>query len=136
MCQSNRSNGGFPTRPYVVSFILTPDLDFSKFWFFWVLILLRIMKLRDHPLLSYRGLPSWPPAWAWVGLKEDKRPKGEVGILRNVSIPDLVSNRCFLTMEYDNERYMGCLFVSDPSFCSQIYSFLQKYRGSPIQEIG
>jgi hypothetical protein len=36
------------------------------------------MLLRDHPLMSYRGLPSWPPAWTWIGGLDNKRPQGEM----------------------------------------------------------
>ena len=25
------------------------------------------MLLRNHPLISYSGAPSWPPAWTWTG---------------------------------------------------------------------
>ena len=24
------------------------------------------MLLRDHPLMTYKGLRSWPPAWIWI----------------------------------------------------------------------
>jgi hypothetical protein len=42
------------------------------------------MQLRDHLLMSYRGSRSWPPAWVWIDGREDKRSKGEFGILRSV----------------------------------------------------
>jgi hypothetical protein len=25
------------------------------------------MLLRNHPLMRYRGIASWPPAWTWIG---------------------------------------------------------------------
>ena len=37
------------------------------------------MVFRDHPLMRYRGVPSWPPDWIWTDGLEDKRPKGEIG---------------------------------------------------------
>ena len=43
------------------------------------------MLLRNHPLMRYRGVPSWPPNWVWTDGFEDKRPKGEVGVFRRVS---------------------------------------------------
>jgi hypothetical protein len=45
------------------------------------------MLLRDHPLMSYRGVPRWPPAWLWRGGNETINPKGEVGILKDVIPP-------------------------------------------------
>jgi hypothetical protein len=42
------------------------------------------MKLRDHPLMTYKGFRSWPPAWLWRGGYETTYPEGEVGILENV----------------------------------------------------
>ena len=41
------------------------------------------MELRYHPLLSHRGIPSWPPVW--VPFKsDDKKPtlRGEIGTLK------------------------------------------------------
>jgi hypothetical protein len=43
------------------------------------------MLLRDHPLMHYRGVRSWPPVWAWIDGREDKRPKGEIGVFRRVA---------------------------------------------------
>ena len=42
------------------------------------------MKLRDHPLMTYKGIRSWPPGWLWKGGYETTHPEGEVSILRNV----------------------------------------------------
>ena len=44
------------------------------------------MLLRDHPLLSYRGIPSWPPVWTWIEGEENKNPKGEIGTLIAVKL--------------------------------------------------
>lgn len=39
------------------------------------------MTLREHSLMSYRGLSNWPPAWTWRGVGEGSRqPRGEVGV--------------------------------------------------------
>jgi hypothetical protein len=77
---------------------------------------------------------SWPPTWAWIGLKKNKNPTGEVGILKEVT-SDLELRRCFLTIEYENEFYMGCLFVRDRSFCRQLSTFLKPYVGYAIEQI-
>jgi hypothetical protein len=45
------------------------------------------MLLRNHPLMRYRGIASWPPVWTWIGGGEKKRPRGEIGILRSVARP-------------------------------------------------
>jgi len=92
------------------------------------------VKLRDHPLLTYYSMRSCPPTWAWIGLKENKNPTGEVGILKEVA-SDLELRRCFLTIEYENECYMGCIFVRDPSFCRQLSAFLKPYVGHAIEQI-
>src|SRR5262249_57108511 len=44
------------------------------------------MLLRDHPLMTYKGVPSWPPAWLRrVGCYENTHPTGEIGILKGVA---------------------------------------------------
>ena len=85
-----------------------------------------VMELRNHPLVTYRNLPSWPPAWVWIGGNEDKYPKGEVGTLTRVKADTLTRvkadrlsliHRCFLWMEYGDSAYLGCLLLSDAPFC-------------------
>ena len=94
--------------------------------------------LRDHPLMSYKGVPSWPPVWTWIDGREDKHPKGEVGILKTVllSTIQLRSNRCFLLIFFEESSYMGCLLFDDEIFCSQITKLLQGCTHRPIAEIG
>jgi hypothetical protein len=95
------------------------------------------MKLRSHPLMSYNGLPNWPPAWTWIGGAEDKHPKGEVGVLLDVRVSTIKQPaRCFLTIEHDHAQYVGCLLFDDRSFCYQIGTLLQHQFGSTLEFIG
>jgi len=96
------------------------------------------MLLRDHPLMRYRGVPSWPPAWIWTGGREHKYPKGEIGVLRRVAQSDIQpSNRCFLFIDHEESTYIGDLTVDDHAFCAQIVRFLQEHcYNRPIAEIG
>src|SRR5215813_304266 len=95
------------------------------------------MLLRDHPLLSYRGIPSWPPAWTWIEGPENKKPKGEIGTLTEVRL-SLIDppNRCYLILHHEGSTYIGCLLINDLPFCAQITELLQNYCGHSIQEIG
>jgi hypothetical protein len=96
-----------------------------------------IMKLRDHPQMSYRGLPNWPPAWIWIGGEENTHPKGEVGTLQDVMLSTLQpSNRCYLIIEYEHAVYMGCLLFDDPSFGAKVFTLLRSHCGHPVQHIG
>jgi hypothetical protein len=95
------------------------------------------MLLRDHPLMSYKRAPSWPPAWTWIDGPEDKQAKGEVGILRSVCLSKILrANRCFLLIRYEEPSYMGCLLFDDEMFCAQITKLLQGCCNRPIAEIG
>jgi hypothetical protein len=95
------------------------------------------MLLRDHPLMQYRGLPSWPPIWTWPDGVENNRPRGEIGILRSVR-ESLVqpANRCFLYIDHEGSSYIGCLLIEDHTFCGQIVKLLKGYCNRPIAEIG
>ena len=95
------------------------------------------MKLRDHPLMTYKGVSSWPPAWLWRGGYASTNPKGEVGILKavlrfHIQTPD----RCFLIMEHCGAEYVGALLLNDPAFCQEIFEVLLVHIGKTIQEIG
>jgi hypothetical protein len=95
------------------------------------------MRLRNHPLISYRRVPSWPLTWLWRGGNETTHPKGEVGILKDV-IPSTIEpyDRCFLVMQHRGAEYIGALLLSDTAFCREIFGVLVQNRGKPIQEIG
>jgi hypothetical protein len=101
------------------------------------ILLEAIMLLRNYPLMSYKGVPSWPPDWIWTDGLEDKRPKGEIGVFRRVVQSNIQpSNRCFLFIDYEESSYIGCLTVDDSIFCDQITKLLQAHCNRPIAEIG
>ena len=96
-----------------------------------------IMELRKHPLMSYRGRPNWPPRWVWLGGKQNERPRGEVGVLKEVSrYPHLSADGLTLVMEYNGSAYMGLLLFDDFAFSRKIHDLLKNLRGRPISEIG
>ena len=80
-----------------------------------------------HPLLNYRGIPSWPPVWTFTGGLKNGRPRREeIGILKEVMISIVQpANRCFLHIEHKGSTYVGCLLIEDPAFCAQIVTLLQ-----------
>src|SRR5215471_12844017 len=93
--------------------------------------------LRDHPLMSYRGIRSWPPTWTWVAGPANKYAHGEVGILKSVALSKtLPANRCFLYVDHQGSSYVGCLIVDDTSFCREIVKLLQTHCNHSIDRIG
>jgi hypothetical protein len=93
------------------------------------------MLLRDHPLMSYRGAPNWPPAWTWTSGLENKNAHGEVGILREVA-PSNVLPGCFLYMDHEGSSYIACLLFDDQAFSREIVKLLQAYCNRSIADIG
>ena len=96
------------------------------------------MLIRHHPLMSYKGMPSWPPDWVWIDGVENKCPKGEIGVFRRVVQSNIQpSNRCFLFINHEESNYIGGLTVDDHDFCAQIVRFLQAHCcNRSIAEIG
>jgi hypothetical protein len=93
--------------------------------------------LRHHPLMSYRGIPNWPPVWTWTDGLENTRPRGEIGILKAVTLSNIQpADRCFLYIDYEGSSYIGCLLFDDSGFCGQIAKLLQGYSNWRIAEIG
>jgi hypothetical protein len=93
------------------------------------------MQLRDHPLMSYRSIHNWPPAWTPREGSENKPQKGEIGILKEIML-SMIPPRCYLVVEYQFAEYMGCLLFDDRAFCMQIYRLLEDHQGDSIQYIG
>ena len=71
----------------------------------------------------------------WIGLAKNQHPKGEVGVLKEIA-PEIELGRCFLTIEYENEPYIGCLYVKYSAFCKQLCGLLQHHIGDTVREIG
>ena len=96
----------------------------------------RTMKLRDHPLMTLKsGTVSWPPQWQRVGHDRSVVP-GELGMLEDVSMHDLIENKIFMAMAHKSERYIAVLAFDDGMFAKQLYSLLLKQIGHSIREIG
>jgi len=92
------------------------------------------MQLRQHPLISYKGSPVWPPIW--VGVGRGKRPHGEVGRLTEARCYPTKPGRIYLVISHHAAQYTGCLLLDDALFCEQLCNFLQGCCGMPIEEIG
>jgi hypothetical protein len=91
------------------------------------------MKLRDHPLMV-RNV-TWPPQWKPVG-PSNGSVQGELGILQDVSMHSLITNKICVTMEHLSHRYMAVLAFDDEMFTQHLYPVLLKRVGSSLQEIG
>ena len=67
---------------------------------------------------------------------EIKKPKGEVGILRDVRRYAASTNRCFLVIEQEQELYVGCIHLENRLLCDEIYQLLSKEIGQSLASIG
>jgi len=97
------------------------------------------VKLRDHPLMSYRGRRNWPPVWTRIRGREEKHPQGEVGILQEVRwspIQVRPFDRFYLVIDFEFATYIGCLLFDDATFCLQIQHLLRDHCGCSIESIG
>jgi hypothetical protein len=86
--------------------------------------------------MSHGGVPNWPPIWTHGYSQIVKTITGEVGILKHVMILSQMPTQCYLVIEYEGERYAGCLLFDDGTFCQQIRKLLQCYLGYSTKEIG
>jgi hypothetical protein len=94
------------------------------------------MKLRDHPLMIRKsGVVNWPPEWKPVG-ETRGIVQGEIGVLEDVSMHDLITNKIFLAMAHLSERYITVLAFDDETFAKQLYSLLVPSIGLSIRQIG
>jgi hypothetical protein len=94
------------------------------------------MKLRNHPVMSYRGVSNWPPVWTRI--KEDgvTRVTGEVGVLIFVHSNPSMPKKCFLVIDHGAEPYVGALIFDNQDFCKHVCGFLQNHLKRSIREIG
>jgi hypothetical protein len=86
------------------------------------------MLLRKHPLMSFRGVASWPPTWLWLDGPKEEHPKGELVISKSVILSKLdQANRCFLLISYQDSFYLGCLVFDEHAFCHQVVELLKAH---------
>ena len=77
------------------------------------------MLIRDHPLMSRRGIPNWPPVWTWTDGLENAHAKGEVGILKAVTLSNIGSPyKCYLHIYYEGSVKELGISQSTPIFPS------------------
>jgi hypothetical protein len=95
------------------------------------------MELRDHRLMSYRGVPNWPPVWIRRQSRTEQQTlRGKVGILQELVSTGIDYRKSFLYMEHEGVGYIGCLIFSDHRFCRPIVKLLRRYCGYGIKNIG
>ena len=94
------------------------------------------MQLRDHPLMTRKsGVVSWPPEWKPVNDSRDNL-KGELGILEDVGMHDLITNKIFLVMTHSSDRYFAVMAFDDEIFAKQLYLLLLGHIGRSLHDIG
>ncbi len=90
------------------------------------------MKLRDHPLMIYRGVQNWPPVWCHTGKQS---LKGEIGVLASADTARQ-GNRCYVSMDFEDERYTGTLLFDDVVFGWFVTKSFKDRIGASIKDIG
>ena len=95
------------------------------------------MKFRDHPVLERKsGMKLWPPLWSNAYQAKKYWPDGEIGMLENVSMHELLDRCIFLSIRHDVFHYVGSMYFDDPGSCMMVYKFLESVVGRSIAEIG
>jgi hypothetical protein len=94
------------------------------------------MKLRDHPIMSYRGYSVWPPIWVSRIGTMPQSFHGEVGNLRRARSSSDRAGRIFLTIEHEGVEYTGCVLMEYQFACESILALLQGCHGMSIEAIG
>lgn len=93
-----------------------------------------VMKLRDHPLIAYRGFRTWPPMWIQVDGSVETL-FGEIGVLAGAYLSREPLSQCHLLVDYEGKRFAAALPFDNPKFCSQICNVLQANLGRSIKDI-
>jgi hypothetical protein len=93
------------------------------------------VKVREHPLMSYRGITNWPPTWIQATETGTKTVNKETGVLRYV-LHFGKSTNILLVIDHENQLFVGTLLFSDDRFCDHIATLLKTNIGRSIKEIG
>jgi hypothetical protein len=89
------------------------------------------VKLREHPEIS-----TWPPSWLAMSGSQEKKLPPDSATLINVALSRIDPvTICYLTVQHEDETYMGTLLCKDSFFCQTIYDVLKEKFGRSIKEI-
>ncbi len=94
------------------------------------------MELRNHPLMRYYDMPTWPPRWSPTEEPRNKILTGELGTLRRVSYSSMEGYTCHLYTEYEGRNYLGTILIDDAAFCRHLFFVLQHHVNLAIEDIG
>lgn len=99
------------------------------------------MRLRDHPLMNYRGIPNWPPRWLPRKDIGGEQLHGELGVLREVVVSsgspyNQQLSQLFLFMDHGGKPYVAAVLFNEAMFCRQVGEVMKKYYGRTLEEIG
>ena len=96
------------------------------------------MELRQHPRMTYQGGSNWPPEWKGPYGPDNPLPRGEVGILMRVEPASSILKipHCVLVIRWNQQEYIGSLYVDEENFLREIVGLLRNCLGRSIAEIG
>jgi len=95
------------------------------------------VQLRNHPLFSYRRVPTWPPVWTLSRRGEPPEVlHGEIGVLQRAFANPQIPNKCYLVIQHANRKYVGCVIFDNRSFCREMTEFLKLQVGCTVEQIG
>jgi hypothetical protein len=60
--------------------------------------------------------------------EDGKTVNGEIGVLRYVHANSEVSNKCYLVIDHENEKYVGWIVFDDNAFCARRRFLATKHR--------
>lgn len=95
------------------------------------------MQFRDLPLLERKsGMTLWPPQWSSAYRPKKDWPNGEIGILDDVWMHELLDRCVFLYVRQHGFQYTGSMYFDDHDSCVMIYDLLKSAVGRSLVEIG
>jgi len=95
------------------------------------------MELRNHPVMFCHGLNVWPPKWVQISGPIAISIEGEVGVLQEVFLSNVVIGRLYLIAGTEQgNSYIGILPLEKASSTNAIFQFLYNHINKPFTIIG
>ena len=86
------------------------------------------MQLRNHPKMTFKGQPNWPPVWNQIVGPRSILPLAEVGVLKEIAFSRTLSDCIYLTIETEPDKlYVGALNFDDAEFAKTVFDRLNRH---------
>jgi hypothetical protein len=95
------------------------------------------MELRNHSVMFCDGIKTWPPRWLQTYGNGTASVTGEIGILSEVFLSQVLPEKIYLVMNTaEGNSYLGSLIFEKRGAAKTVFDLLRCCINQPLTAVG